>query len=240
MEFAQSLVVIGSGEAIGEQDSPEIRALIGEHLDRTVGTGILVKLQAQNYLMTCRHVWDCIPAGAVPKAFVSGRPTLYMRKPSVYFHPSDNNFETTDSVFIGLGSQVATQYELIHLSVADLTLPVPDGAQLEVWGYPMDSIMQGREIAPQLVCVSAVAMNVTHADGRPVNYGKRIKRQSVAQITTTRDLSGLSGGLVVLVKNGRRRPLGMLTGSGIGQLLGTTKAQTKVIYYITFGAALLN
>ena len=124
------------------------------------------------------------------------------------------------------------QFKLIALSISNLYQPVPDGIPLEVWGYPRTNIMQGKDIAPQLKCVPAKAMNVPLRDSWPANYAKTVKLQSSASIDTDQDLAGLSGGLVLMIMNGRRYPLGMLTGSGTGHLSGS-REQMAVINYIT-------
>ena len=99
MEYAESLVVLASGYAIDDQTPPDVRQLVGAHLMRTVGTGILVQFQGKNFLMTCRHVWESIPNGEVPKALIVGKPTLYMANAPVYFHPKDTATKTTDALF---------------------------------------------------------------------------------------------------------------------------------------------
>lgn len=88
----------------------------------------------------------------------------------VYFHPKDTATETTDALFIGLDSGASKQFRLIALPVSDSSQPVADGTPLEVWGYPRANIMQGKDIAPQLTCVLAKAMNVPLRDSRPTNY----------------------------------------------------------------------
>lgn len=140
---------------------PPVRDAAGTSLIRTHGTGILIRHGIQNHLMTCRHEYEDIPFGQVLKAFVVGLPPIYMAGARVRFHSQDKTSATADVALVKLGANAANLLDLIPITSSSWLSPViPDGAQLEVWGYPMCNIMQDGEFAPNLVCTRATAMDV--------------------------------------------------------------------------------
>ena len=129
------------------------------------------------------------------------------------------------------------KYNFLELPLEANFPPLNDGDDLLILGYPKNNlsydVIYNNERELPFKNLRAKFLSYI-SDAKPINYNKTVIEQNHATIDISEDLSGMSGGLVLVRHGTDYVPVGMVTGGGNGRVINSKESDTTKINFINF------
>lgn len=203
----------------------------------TIGTGISFIYQDRIWLLTCKHVVEPALGKFIIKSLLriksrgNTKAKDYLwnfgQGNNVRYHAKDSESQSHDLAlfFFNKTSNNRDKFDVFKLPPRSELPNLIDGEDLVILGYPKKNLSykevnESDHPLPLNILRAKYLSKIAEIEYRPRNYDKIIVDQEYAILDSSqnvKDLDGMSGGLVLVLRHGKYLPVGMFVATGKGQ-----------------------